>query len=164
MSLLDHPIARLDGTAATLREITQGNPALVVNVASRCGLTAQYAGLEELHTTYAPRGFTVVGVPCNQFLDQEPGTSEEIEQFCSETYGVTFPMTEKIEVNGEHRHPIYAELTKAFEHGKNNAGADVSWNFEKFLVTADGRVAARFGPGVEPDDPDLIAAVVSLLP
>ena len=173
MTLLDHKIARLDGTPATLAEITGGHAALIVNVASRCGLTPQYAGLEELHERYAPRGFTVVGVPCNQFLGQEPGSAEEIAEFCSATYGVTFPLTEKIEVNGEDRHPLYAELTQVPVHGQSggaggagsadSAADDISWNFEKFVVTADGRVAARFAPGTEPDDPDLLAAVESVL-
>src|SRR5690606_27414414 len=112
MSILDQPIARLDGTPATLGEITGGKPAPVVNVASKCGLTPQYAGLEALHEKYADRGFTVVGVPCNQFMGQEPGTAEEIAEFCSATYGVTFPMTEKVEVNGPDRHPVFAELTE----------------------------------------------------
>ena len=165
MSLLDHKIAQLDGTPASLREITGEQPALVVNVASRCGLTPQYAGLEALHEKYAPRGFTVVGVPCNQFMGQEPGSAEEIAEFCSATYGVTFPMTEKIEVNGEGRHPVYAELSQAPVHGApDTAGTEVSWNFEKFLVTAEGRVAARFAPQTQPDDPDLLAAVESLVP
>jgi glutathione peroxidase len=165
MSIHDLKIARLDGTPTTVRELTGEQPALVVNVASRCGLTPQYAGLEELHERYAPRGFTVVGVPCNQFLGQEPGSAEEIQEFCSATYGVTFPMTEKVEVNGEERHPLYAELTQAPAHGKDDgAGDDVSWNFEKFLVTAEGTVAARFLPQTQPDDPELVAAVESLLP
>ena len=164
MSLLDLEIARLDGSPTTLGEITGGRPALVVNVASRCGLTPQYAGLESLHETYAPRGFTVVGVPCNQFMGQEPGSPEEIQEFCSATYGVSFPMTEKVEVNGEARHPAYAELTRAPVHGDpDSGGADVAWNFEKFLITADGRVAARFAPQTQPDDPDLVAGVESLL-
>lgn len=164
MSLLEHAIARLDGTPATLGEITQGRPALVVNVASHCGLTPQYAGLEELHRRLGPRGFTVVGVPCNQFFAQEPGSADEIAEFCSTTYGVTFPLTEKVDVNGEHRHPIYVELTRAPHRGQHDPGADVSWNFEKFLVTGEGHVVARFAPATEPDDPDLLAAIVSLLP
>jgi glutathione peroxidase len=164
MSILDEKIARLDGTPSTLAEIAGGRPALVVNVASRCGLTPQYAGLEELHEKYASRGFTVIGVPCNQFMGQEPGSAEEIQEFCSATYGVTFPMTEKVEVNGDGRHPVYAELTQAPVHGTgDSAGGDVSWNFEKFLLTADGKVAARFSPQTQPDDPDLVAAVESLL-
>lgn len=157
MSILDAPIARLDGTATTLGEITGGRPALLVNVASKCGLTPQYSGLEALHEEYADAGFTVVGLPCNQFLGQEPGSAEEIAEFCSATYGVTFPMTEKIEVNGEGRHAIYEELvTTPNEQGE---AGDVSWNFEKFLVAADGTVVARFSPRVEPDDPALVDAV-----
>ena len=161
MSLLDTPIARLDGTPATLGEITGGRPALLVNVASRCGLTPQYTGLEELHEQYADQGFTVVGLPCNQFGGQEPGSSEEIAEFCSATYGVTFPMTEKIEVNGAGRHPLYAVLTETpDEQGRTG---DVQWNFEKFLLDADGTVVARFNPSVVPDDPDLVKAVQSVL-
>ena len=161
MSLLDTPIARLDGTPATLGEITGGRPALLVNVASRCGLTPQYTGLEELHEQYADQGFTVVGLPCNQFGGQEPGSSEEIAEFCSATYGVTFPMTEKIEVNGAGRHPLYAVLTETpDEQGRTG---DVQWNFEKFLLDADGTVVARFNPSIVPDDPDLVKAVQSVL-
>src|SRR4051794_14454924 len=111
MSTHDLKISRLDGSPSTVGEITGGRPALVVNVASKCGLTPQYAKLEQLQETYGPRGFTVVGVPCNQFLGQEPGTADEIAEFCSATYGVTFPMTEKVDVNGSNRHPLYAELT-----------------------------------------------------
>lgn len=160
MSILDTPIARLDGTPATLGEITGGRPALLVNVASKCGLTPQYAGLEQLHEEYAAAGFTVVGLPCNQFMGQEPGTSEEIAEFCSATYGVTFPMTEKIEVNGDGRHPIYTELVST-PNEQGEAG-DVAWNFEKFLVAADGTVVARFGPRVEPSDPSLVDAVKAI--
>src|SRR5215213_3296386 len=112
MSLLEQPLGRLDGSPATLGEITGGAAALLVNVASKCGLTPQYAGLEKLHETYADRGFTVVGVPCNQFMGQEPGSPDEIATFCSTNYGVTFPLTEKVEVNGEGRHPLYDELTQ----------------------------------------------------
>ena len=112
MSILQAKIARLDGSPATLGELTGGQPALLVNVASRCGLTPQYTALEQLHERYADRGFAVVGVPCNQFGRQEPGSSEEIAEFCSATYGVTFPMTEKVDVNGEHRHEVYRALVK----------------------------------------------------
>lgn len=161
MSILEAKIARLDGSAATLGEITGGRPALVVNVASRCGLTPQYTGLEALHERYADRGFTVVGVPCNQFYGQEPGSAEEIAEFCSATYGVTFPMTEKVDVNGEDRHEIYQALVGT-PNDRGEAG-DVSWNFEKFLIGADGEVVARFRPQVEPDDPALVAAVESLV-
>jgi len=157
VSILDAPIARLDGTATTLGEITGGRPALLVNVASRCGLTPQYTGLEELHETHAADGFTVVGLPCNQFAGQEPGTAEEIQEFCSATYGVTFPMTEKVDVNGEGRHPVYAELVETpDEEGRTG---DVAWNFEKFLLDGSGAVVARFSPRVEPTDPRLVEAV-----
>jgi glutathione peroxidase len=157
VSILDAKIARLDGTPSTLGEIMAGRSALLVNVASKCGLTPQYSGLEELQETYGGDRFTVVGLPCNQFYGQEPGTAEEIAEFCSATYGVTFPMTEKIEVNGDHRHEIYAELVKTPSE-KGEAG-DVSWNFEKFLIAADGTVVARFSPQVEPGDPMLVDAV-----
>ena len=162
MSLLQIPIARLDGTEATLGEITGGRPALVVNVASRCGLTPQYTALEALHEEYAGRGFTVVGVPCNQFGGQEPGTSEEIAEFCSATYGVTFPMTEKVEVNGPGRHPAYDVL--AATPDRDGEAGDVQWNFEKFLLDADGTVVRRYRPQTQPDDPDLVADVEQLLP
>jgi glutathione peroxidase len=161
MSVLDTPIARLDGTPATLGEITGGKPALLVNVASRCGLTPQYAGLESLHEDYTARGFTVVGFPCNQFRGQEPGTPEEIAEFCSATYGVTFPMTEKIDVNGEDRHPVYDVLAAAADE-QGHTG-DIQWNFEKFLLDGTGRVVARFSPRVEPDDERLVTAVEGLV-
>ena len=160
MSILDATIARLDGTPSTLGEITAGRPALLVNVASRCGLTPQYAGLEQLHETYGDETFTVVGIPCNQFYGQEPGTAEEIAEFCSATYGVTFPMTEKIDVNGDDRHPIYEELVRT--PSEKGESGDVTWNFEKFLLAADGTVVARFSPGVEPDDPRLVDAVKAI--
>ena len=157
MSILDAKISRLDGSPSTFGEITGGRAALVVNVASKCGLTPQYGGLEELQETYAGDRFTVVGVPCNQFFGQEPGSAEEIAEFCSATYGVTFPMTEKVDVNGDEQHEVFAELTKA-PNEKGEAG-DVTWNFEKFLVAEDGTVIARFSPGVEPSDPRLVDAV-----
>ena len=157
MSILDASIARLDGTPTTLGEITGGRPALLVNVASKCGLTPQYTGLEALQEKYADRGFTVVGLPCNQFMGQEPGTAEEIQEFCSATYGVTFPLTEKVEVNGEGRHEVYRSLVET-PNEEGEAG-DVAWNFEKFLVAADGTVVSRFGPRVEPEDPRLVDAI-----
>ncbi|HEU5036341.1 MAG TPA: glutathione peroxidase [Nocardioides sp.] len=141
--------------------MTDGRVALLVNVASKCGLTPQYAGLEALQERYASRGFTVVGLPCNQFLGQEPGTAEEIAEFCSATYGVTFPMTEKIEVNGDDRHEVFDALTRTPDE-EGEAG-DVQWNFEKFLLAADGTVVARFRPKVEPEDPRLVDAVEGLL-
>ena len=161
MSILDAQVSRLDGTPATLRDLTGGRPALLVNVASKCGLTPQYAKLEQLHAELAPRGFTVVGLPCNQFMGQEPGSAQEIAQFCSATYGVTFPMTEKVEVNGEDRHPVYAGLVELADESGHTG--DIQWNFEKFLVSAEGSPVARFGPTTEPDDPDLRARVDELL-
>jgi len=161
MSILDAPIGRLDGSDATLGEITGGRPALLVNVASKCGLTPQYTALEQIHARYADRGFTVVGVPCNQFGGQEPGSSGEIAEFCSATYGVTFPMTEKVEVNGAGRHPVYDELvTTPNETGE---AGDVAWNFEKFLVAADGTVIARYSPTVVPDDERIVSAIERLV-
>lgn len=157
MSILDAPLARLDGTPGTLRDLTQGRPALLVNVASKCGLTPQYTALEQIHATYADRGFTVVGLPCNQFGGQEPGSSEEIAEFCSATYGVSFPMSEKVEVNGSGRHPVYQDLVQTPD--QSGKAGDISWNFEKFLVAADGTVLARFAPQVVPDDPRVIAAI-----
>jgi glutathione peroxidase len=161
MSILESDIARLDGTPATLGEIAGGGPALLVNVASKCGLTPQYAGLERLHEQYAARGFSVVGLPCNQFGGQEPGSSEEIAEFCSATYGVTFPMTEKVEVNGPGRHSIYDELVRTPDESGNDG--DITWNFEKFLDDRDGHVVARFNPRTEPDDPRLVQSIDALL-
>ena len=161
MSTHDHKIARLDGTSSSLGEITGGKPALVVNVASKCGLTPQYGALEQLHEQYAGRGFTVVGVPCNQFGGQEPGTSEEIAEFCSATYGVTFPMTEKVEVNGEGRHALYERLV-GHADAEGHSG-DIRWNFEKFLIGRDGSVVARFSPQTEPEAAELVAAVEKAL-
>lgn len=161
MDILDAPISRLDGTPATLGEIVDGRLALLVNVASRCGLTPQYAGLEELQETYGERGFTVVGFPCNQFRGQEPGSPVEIAQFCSATYGVSFPLTEKVDVNGENRHPVYETLAPVPDEGLHTG--DIRWNFEKFLVDPSGEVVARFDPGVEPLDPRITAAIDSRL-
>jgi glutathione peroxidase len=158
---LDVPIARLDGTPSTLREIVGPNAALVVNVASRCGLTPQYEALERLQKTYGEAGLSVVGLPCNQFGGQEPGTSEEIATFCSTTYGVTFPLTEKIDVNGADRHPLYQRLVETpDERGRTG---DIAWNFEKFLLDRDGRIVARFSPPTTPDDPRVISAVEDVL-
>ncbi|MPY93593.1 MAG: glutathione peroxidase [Acidimicrobiia bacterium] len=154
-------INRLDGEAANLSEL-QGQAALFVDVASRCGLTPQYSGLERLQERYAERGFTVAGFPCNQFMGQEPGTADEIAQFCSTSYGVTFPMYEKLDVNGPDRHPLYDELT-ATPDASGDAG-DVQWNFEKFLVSPAGEVVARFRPRTDPEAPEVIAAIEALLP
>jgi glutathione peroxidase len=160
MSVSDIPVRSLAGQDSNIGAHL-GKAALVVNVASKCGLTPQYAALEELHKTYGDRGFAVLGFPCNQFGGQEPGTAEEIETFCSATYGVTFPMFEKIEVNGDGRHPVYGELTAA-EDAEGAAG-DVQWNFEKFLIDGDGEVVARFRPRTTPDSPEVIAAIERLL-
>jgi glutathione peroxidase len=159
--LLDIPLATLQGTATTLRELTGGSPALVVNVASRCGLTPQYAQLEAMQEEYGPRGFTVVGVPCNQFGGQEPGTAEEIAEFCSATYGVDFPLLEKVDVNGDARSLLYTELTQTADAG-GEAG-DIQWNFEKFLVDRDGKVVGRFRPRTEPKDPAVVSAIEAVL-
>jgi glutathione peroxidase len=156
------PVTTLHGEPTTLGELTGGRPALVVNVASRCGLTPQYAQLEALHEEYAPRGFTVIGVPSNQFAGQEPGTAEEIAEFCSATYGVTFPMTGKVEVNGPGAHPLYQHLTGTPD--VDGAAGDVAWNFEKFLISGHGDVVARFRPRTLPDAPEVRAAIESVLP
>ena len=134
----------------------------MVNVASKCGLTPQYTQLEEIHERFADQGFSVIGIPCNQFMEQEPGTAEEIATFCSTTYGVTFPLAEKIEVNGDGRHPLYADLTQVARCRDGSTG-DIRWNFEKFLVGRDGDVIARFNPTVVPDDPKVIAAIEAAL-
>lgn len=160
MSLYDHSLNRLDGTSLDLHDY-EDKAVLIVNVASRCGLTPQYEALEKMHERYADQGFTVLGVPCNQFGEQEPGTPDEIATFCSTTYGVTFPMAEKVEVNGDGRHPLYAELTQVAD-AEGEAG-DIQWNFEKFLVTPDGTIE-RFRPGVEPEAPELVAAIEAGLP
>jgi glutathione peroxidase len=160
--LLDLPVTTLDGTATTVGSLTRGRAALVVNVASRCGLTPQYGGLEALQEEYGDRGFTVIGVPCNQFKGQEPGTAEEIATFCSATYGVTFPMTEKVEVNGPGAHPVYQRLTESPD-AAGEAGP-VQWNFEKFLLDPAGQVVGRFRPSTEPDAPELRTAIVAVLP
>ena len=161
MSIHEHKAETLSGELISLSDF-EGTALLVVNVASKCGLTPQYAGLEALHEELAPRGFSVVGFPCNQFKGQEPGTAEEIETFCSTTYGVTFPLMAKIDVNGEDRHPVYAELTR-FPAGDEH-GDDVLWNFEKFLVSPAGEVVGRFRPGVLPADPALRSAIEAVLP
>jgi glutathione peroxidase len=159
VSLYDIPVNRLDGSPADLHDY-DGQVALVVNVASKCGLTPQYETLEQLHERFAGKGFTVLGFPCNQFGGQEPGTAEEIATFCSTTYGVTFPLFEKLDVNGESRHPLYTELTQAtYDNGE---GGDIKWNFEKFLV-ADGKVIRRFDPTVAPDAPQVVEAIESSL-
>ncbi|MFI6562774.1 glutathione peroxidase [Streptomyces sp. NPDC050534] len=157
---LDVEIGALQGGSAGLSQYA-GKAVLIVNVASKCGLTPQYTGLERLHERYAGQGFTVLGVPCNQFMGQEPGSAEEIAEFCSATYGVSFPMTEKVEVNGEGRHPLYDRLN-GFADAEGHTG-DIRWNFEKFLIGRDGKVVARFSPQTEPEAAELVAAVESAL-
>jgi glutathione peroxidase len=161
MSIHGSTIKTLDGVEISTDQFS-GKALLVVNVASKCGLTPQYEGLERLQATYGERGFTVLGFPCNQFAGQEPGSPEEIATFCSTTYGVTFPMFEKVDVNGDDRHPIYRELTAAPDD-EGEAG-DVQWNFEKFLISPDGTVARRFRPMVDPEAPELTDAIEAVLP
>ncbi|MDY6871547.1 MAG: glutathione peroxidase [Actinomycetota bacterium] len=159
--LLDIELNTLDGTSTSLRELADG-AVLVVNVASKCGLTPQYSALEKLAQDYGDRGLTVIGVPCNQFMGQEPGTAEEIQTFCSTAYGVTFPLLAKADVNGPDRHPLYAELTQTPD-ASGKAG-DVQWNFEKFLLAPGGEVVDRFRPRTEPDAPEVISAIEAVLP
>lgn len=163
MSVYDAQIATLEGEAGPLMGSLAGTAALIVNVASKCGFTYQYEALQRLQEKYSGRGFTVVGVPCNQFLDQEPGDAAEIREFCSLTYGVSFPIAEKVDANGEQRHPLFAPLT---EHPDTNDGhtGDVRWNFEKWVVSPAGQVVARFGTGVEPEADEVIAALEAVLP
>ena len=151
-TLHDFKIRSIDGSERSLSDL-KGKAVLVVNVASQCGLTPQYTGLEELQKTYGDRGFTVLGIPCNQFAGQEPGSEEEIQKFCSMTYGVTFPMTAKVDVNGDSRDPLYGWLTA--EITSPDGPGDIKWNFAKFLVGKDGRVLRRYSPMVTPDDAGL---------
>ena len=160
-ALQELPVTTLDGTPSTLGELAAGKAALVVNVASRCGLTPQYGALEALHEQYADQGFTVIGVPCNQFMGQEPGTAEEIAEFCSATYGVTFPMTEKVEVNGPGAHPLYQRLTNAPD--ETGETGEIRWNFEKFVLDGSGEVVGRFRPKTLPDAAEVRAAIESVL-
>ena len=155
------PLKTLQGAPTSLAAY-QGKALLLVNVASKCGLTPQYSQLEALQKQYEAKGFTVVGFPCNQFNGQEPGSPEQIAEFCSTTYGVTFPMMEKIEVNGTGRHPLYKELTQ-IPDGTGHTG-DIRWNFEKFVVSADRKTITRFAPQTKPDDPTVVAAIEAGLP
>ena len=161
VDILRIPVQTLAGEESSLSR-QDGKALLVVNVASKCGLTPQYAALEGLHERLAARGFAVVGFPCNEFGGQEPGSAGEIAEFCSATYGVTFPMFEKIEVNGPGRHPIYDQLT-AFPDADGQAG-DIQWNFEKFLLAPSGEIKARFRPRTEPDAPEVLSAIDAVLP
>jgi glutathione peroxidase len=160
--LADLPVTTLSGEPTTFGALTAGKAALVVNVASKCGLTPQYTQLEALQDELAERGFTVLGFPCNQFGGQEPGTADEIAEFCSTTYGVTFPLSDKVEVNGSGRDPIYARLTEVAD--VEGAAGDIQWNFEKFLISPDGAVVGRFRPRTEPDAPELRKAIEAVLP
>jgi len=160
MAIYDHQLQRLDGGPLDLHDYDD-KALLIVNVASKCGLTPQYEGLEKLHEQYSDAGFSVLGVPCNQFGEQEPGSPEAIATFCSTTYGVTFPMAEKVEVNGDGRHPLYAELAAVAD--ADGRDGDIQWNFEKFLVAPGGQVT-RFGPMVAPEDDALVEAVKAALP
>ncbi|KGF16138.1 glutathione peroxidase [Corynebacterium freneyi] len=160
-SLYDIPVTTIDGRDTTLAEWA-GHVLLIVNVASECGLTPQYEALQELQDEFAMRGFFVLGFPCNQFGGQEPGTEEQVEQFCRSTYGVEFPMFAKIDVNGEDAHPLYRRLTR-FADADGEAG-DVAWNFEKFVVDDSGEIVGRFRPRTEPDDDAIIDLIEEHLP
>jgi glutathione peroxidase len=157
-SVYDVPLKDIDGKDTSLKAY-QGKVLLVVNVASKCGLTPQYKALEALHEKYKDKGFTVLGFPCNQFAGQEPGTNEEIKQFCTSKYNVSFPMFDKLEVNGPNRHPLYVQLV-----GKDSPfPGDIKWNFGKFLVGRDGKIIKRFEPRVTPDSPEITKAVEEAL-
>lgn len=177
--ILNTEVTTIDGEATTL-ENWQGKVLLIVNVASKCGLTVQYEQLENLQKELEHDGFSVLGFPCNQFLGQEPGSEEEIKTFCSTTYGVTFPMFSKLEVNGEDRHPLYQKLVAAAPHAVAPEGSeflermsnkgrapvhtgDILWNFEKFLIGRDGQVIGRFSPDMKPDDATIVNAIKSAL-
>jgi glutathione peroxidase len=161
MSIYDLELPALDGSPLDLVQFS-GRATLVVNVASRCGLTPQYEALQRLHERFEPRGFGVLGVPCNQFGEQEPGDPEEIAAFCGETYAVTFPLTAKLDVNGPHRHPLYQELTSTPD--VEGHSGDVQWNFEKFLVSPAGHVVGRFRPVTEPESLEILIAIEAVLP
>ena len=161
MNLREIPVSTLADEPTTLAALAGDKALLIVNVASKCGLTPQYTDLVKLHQEYGPRGFSVVGVPCNQFMGQEPGSAEEIQEFCSTTYGVDFPLLAKAEVNGHGRHALYERLVQAPD-AEGEAG-DVQWNFEKFLVDREGAVVARFRPRTAPTDPAVVAAIEKVL-
>lgn len=156
MSVYDINISQLSSSENALDSV-KGKVTLVVNVASKCGLTPQYEAMQKLHIDLSSRGFSVLGIPCNQFAEQEPGDADEIQLFCSTTYNVTFPLSEKVDVNGDQRHPLYIELTKVAD--VDGHSGDIRWNFEKFLVGRNGSVIARFNPKVAPDAPEVLAAI-----
>jgi glutathione peroxidase len=160
MAIYDVHISSLAGGPLDLTDL-HGKAVLIVNVASKCGLTPQYAGLQRLWETYRDQGLVVLGVPCNQFAGQEPGTATEIEEFCQINYGVSFPLTEKVDVNGSDRHALYQQLVTTPD--ADGEAGDVKWNFEKFLVAPSGEVVHRFRPGVVPEAPELVAAVEQIL-
>jgi glutathione peroxidase len=161
MSIYDVPINTLEGDTADLHDY-EDKTVLLVNVASKCGLTPQYTGLERIHEKYKDRGFTVLGVPCNQFGGQEPGSPAEIQEFCSTNYGVTFPMTEKIDVNGDDRHQLYRELVDIADSGDGHTG-DIRWNFEKFVIAPGGDIVARFNPMIDPEAPEVVQTIEEAL-
>jgi glutathione peroxidase len=157
-SIYDIKLKDIDGKETTLASY-KGNPFLIVNVASKCGYTGQYSGLEALYQKYKEKGLVVLGFPCNQFGGQEPGSNEEIKQFCSSKFGVTFPLFDKIEVNGPNRHPLYVKLA-----GKDSPyPGDIKWNFNKFLIAKDGKVLRRFDSGVKPESEEMTKAVEAAL-
>ena len=162
MAVHDISVNTLSGKPSSIGEHA-GKALLIVNVASKCGLTPQYTALQEVYDRYAERGFEVLGFPCNQFGGQEPGSAGEIEEFCSVNYGVTFPLFEKIDVNGDNKDPLYAELEETPDVADGHTG-DIRWNFEKFLVSPDGKVVARFRPQISPEDPALVSAIEDQLP
>ena len=156
-SLYDIPVTTLDGRETTMNDWA-GHVLLIVNTASKCGLTGQYEGLQLIFNDYAMRGFFVIGMPCNQFGEQEPGTADEISDFCSVNYGVSFPLLAKADVNGENTHPLYAFLKDA------TGGEDIKWNFEKFVVSDSGEVLGRFSPKTDPEDDELLELIEDNLP
>jgi len=160
MSIYENTIGQLSGTGNAL-DAVKGKVTLIVNVASKCGLTPQYEAMQKIHNDLADRGFSVLGVPCNQFLAQEPGSAEEIATFCSTNYGVSFPISEKVDVNGDARHPLYGELSKVAD--SEGYSGDIRWNFEKFVIGRDGNIVARFHPKVAPDAPEVLAAIEAAL-
>lgn len=159
-SPFDLPLQGLGGSPLDLQSLRE-QTVLVVNVASRCGLTPQYTALEQLHRRYGQRGFSVLGAPCNQFAGQEPGSAEEIASFCSSTYDVSFPMTEKLDVNGTRRHPLYRLLAETAD--ADGRAGEIEWNFEKFLISPTAGIVARFRPPVAPDAPEIVAAIEGAL-